>query len=375
MLPGLLVLPSAPIPAPHAADAEALAVHRVLPMTPVEPAALPPRRILLTGASSGIGQQAAVQLRRAGHGLTLPCRDQPTADATRERLDQAAASGAAVETPVCDLADLDSVERCAAALRRQGQPIDTLVLNAGLQYSGAAEPRRSCQGHELTFAVNHLAHQALTQLLLPLLDRGRAARVVVTASEVHDPATPGGRVGKPAGLGDLAGLRPGAASAMVDGGLPFDADKAYKDSKLCNLLFARELERRLRQRGTPMPVLAWSPGLVIPRSSGGFFRYSRRHNEPGQRLFALLARDLLRITATPEQAGALLAGLCTDPVHDGEGFSYRSNRVRGPGRLCFQEAQPSSEARDGTLAGALWIRSAELAGLPPDLPSPCVTPG
>ncbi len=339
-------------------------------MTPPQSSAPPPRRILITGASSGIGHQAALQLLRAGHRLTLPCRDGATAEATRQRLAPEAGSGPSAVVPVCDLADLASVERFAAGLLNQGEPIDTLVLNAGLQYTGAAEPRRSVQGHELTFAVNHLAHQALAQRLLPLLDRGQDPRVVVTASEVHDPTASGGRVGKPAGLGDLAGLRPGAAVALVDGSLPFDADKAYKDSKLCNLLFARELERLLRVRGTPMPVLAWSPGLVIPRSRGGFFRYSRRHNEIGQRLFALLARDLLHITETPEQAGALLAGLAADPAHHGEGFSYRTNRVQGPGRLRFETAEPSAEARNDNLAGKLWARSAELAGLPADLPPP-----
>jgi protochlorophyllide reductase len=321
------------------------------------------RRILLTGASSGIGHQAALQLCRAGHHLTLPCRDSATAEATRQRLDAEAGSGPTPEVPLCDLADLTSVERCANELLCRGEPIDALVLNAGLQTTGAPEPLASAQGYELTIAVNHLAHQALAQRLLPLLDRGLAPRVVVTASEVHDPAAPGGRVGQPAGLGDLAGLKAGAGFAMVNGQARFDADKAYKDSKLCNLLFARELERRLRLRGTPMPVLAWSPGLVIPRSSGGFFRYSRRHNEWGQRLFALVARDLLRITATPQQAGALLAGLATDPAYDAAGFSYRSNRVQGPARLRFELAEPSREARDDTLARHLWAITAELVGI------------
>jgi len=337
--------------------------------SPANPA-VQPRRILLTGASSGIGYQAALRLRRAGHSLTLPCRDPATAEATLERLDREAGSGPGALAPVCDLADLASVERCAAELLRRGEPIDTLGLNAGLQTTGEREPRRSAQGYELTIAVNHLGHQALAQRLLPLLDGGQDPRVVVTASEVHDPSAPGGRVGRPAGLGHLEGLRSGAGFSLVEGPSRFDAEKAYKDSKLCNLLFARELERRLRLRGTPMAVLAWSPGLVIPRSSGGFFRYSRRHNELGQRLFALLARDLLHITATPEQAGELLAGLATSPAHGDEGFRYWSNRVAGPARLCFEAAEPSAEARDDTLARALWYISAELAGLPADLPPP-----
>jgi protochlorophyllide reductase len=328
-----------------------------------------PLHILLTGASSGIGAQAALRLGHLGHRLTLPCRDAVTAASTLERLTAAGCPTGSCSAPICDLADLESVKRCASDLLAQGELIDSLVLNAGLQYSGAPAPRRSAQGFELTLAVNHLAHQALAQRLLPLLEGSSAPRVVVTASEVHDPASSGGRVGPPAGLGRLAGLRPDSPCGMVDGQGPFNAEKAYKDSKLCNLLFARELARRLDLWGTPMPVLAWSPGLVIPRGSGGFFRDSQRLNPWGQRLFALVARDLLRLTASPEQAGRLLADLASAPLLPGEdpGFQYRSNRVLGPGQLCFELAQPSAEACDDALALELWERSAALVGLGPDL--------
>jgi protochlorophyllide reductase len=312
------------------------------------------RRILLTGGSSGIGFEAATLLLKAGHHLTLPCRDATTAAALRERL------GGRIETPICDLADLSSIDRCAASLLAKGEPIDTLVLNAGLQYSGGTEPRWSAQGFELTMAVNHLGHQALLQQLLPLLLRGTAPRLVVTASEVHDPSTAGGKVGLPAGLGDLAGLRQGPGAPMLDGNSSFNAEKAYKDSKLCNLLMAREVERRLREQGTPLTVFAWSPGLVIPRSDGGFFRYSRSHNPLGQALFALVARDLLRLSETPERAGTLLAGLASTSPPQASGFQYWSNRVLGPGRLRFEASQPSADACSDTLARQLWDLSAQI---------------
>ena len=314
------------------------------------------RHILLTGGSSGIGFQAAALLLQDGHSLTLPCRDAATAAGLSERL------GSRASTPVCDLADLSSVECCAQSLLAEGEPIDTLVLNAGLQYSGWAEPRWSSQGFELTIAVNHLAHQALLQQLLPLLVQGTAARLVVTASEVHDPSSAGGKVGQPAGLGGLAGLRQGPGAPMLDGSASFNAEKAYKDSKLCNLLMARELERQLREQGRPLPVLAWSPGLVIPRSKDGFFRHSRSHNPGAQALFALVARDLLRLTETPQRAGALLAGLATGLVpqarSESSGFQYWSNRVLAPGRLRFEPGQPSSEACSDVLARQLWDLSA-----------------
>ena len=315
------------------------------------------RHILLTGGSSGIGFQAAALLLQDGHRLTLPCRDAATAAGLRQRL------GSRVSTPVCDLADLSSIESCAKSLLAEGMPIDTLVLNAGLQYSGGAEPRWSAQGFELTIAVNHLAHQALLQQMLPLLMRSTAPALVVTASEVHDPTSAGGKVGMPAGLGDLAGLRQGPGAPMLDGSASFNAEKAYKDSKLCNLLMAREVDRQLREQGTPLPVLAWSPGLVIPRSKDGFFRYSRSHNPVAQALFALVARDLLRITETPQRAGALLAGLATGLTPqsrpESSGFQYWSNRVVGPGRLSFEAGQPSAEACSDALARQLWDLSSQ----------------
>ncbi|MEX0588630.1 MAG: SDR family NAD(P)-dependent oxidoreductase [Cyanobium sp.] len=319
------------------------------------------RHILLTGGSSGIGFEAAALLLQAGHRLTLPCRDATAAAGLRQRL-----SGQ-LETPVCDLADLDSIGRCVTSLLAGGEPIDTLALNAGMQYSGAAEPRWSIQGFELTIAVNHLGHQALLLHLLPLLQQSTAPRLVVTASEVHDPSTAGGKVGLPAGLGDLAGLRQGPGAPMLDGSSSFNAEKAYKDSKLCNLLMARELERRMREQGTPLPVLAWSPGLVIPRGNGGFFRDSRSHNPAGQALFALVARDLLRLTETPQRAGALLANLATGSTPESSpesspgssSFQYWSNRLKGPGRLRFEASQPSAEACSDALAEQLWELSAQ----------------
>ncbi len=323
------------------------------------------RRILLTGASSGIGFEAAVRLRQAGHRLVLPCRDDATAGATLRRLRERVADGSEPSAPVADLADLKSVERCAAELLAKGEPIDVLVLNAGLQYAGATEPRRSAQGVELTFAVNHLAHMVLAERLLPLLVAGQAPRLVVTASEVHDPATGGGRVGRPAGLGNLEGLKSGPGFAMVDGLSRFDAEKAYKDSKLCNLLFAREFERRAREQDTPLTVIAWSPGLVIPRDRGGFFRFSRTHNEWGQRLFAFVARDLLRLSESVEDAGALLAGLATDPAENAPGFRYRANRVIAPGRHRLEAASPSPEACDDARARTLWDLSEGLIGPAP----------
>ena len=310
-----------------------------------------PRRLLLTGASSGIGLEAAKQMAARGHALTIVCRNQARADHTLKAL-----SGAA-QTLICDLADLDAVRATTAQLLEKGVPLDALVLNAGLQYTGERQPRWSAQGIELTFAVNQLAHQVMATALLPLLMAASRPRVVITASEVHNPASGGGRVGKPAGLGDLSGLDRGVGAPMLDGSAVFDGDKAYKDSKLCNVLLARELNRKLA--GT-IPVMAWSPGLVIARDSGGFFRYSRQQNPLGMAAFAFVARDLLRLTESLPRAGALLAELCLDDALATPGFSYRSNQLLRPGVHRFEPVDTSAEAADLVKAKALWNGSEAL---------------
>ena len=213
------------------------------------------RRILITGASSGIGLEAAKLLLDRGDELTIVCRNTQRAELTRATLSES------VETCIADLADLASVAKAVEQLSRDRMPFDALVLNAGLQYAGHSSPRWSAQGIELTFAVNHLAH-----LLLATRLKEQTRAILITASEVHNPSSGGGRVGRPAGLGMLQGLRQGAGATMVDGESRFNADKAYKDSKLCNLLMALQIHRQRPE----MPVVAWSPGLVIPRTSGGF---------------------------------------------------------------------------------------------------------
>ena len=233
------------------------------------------------------------------------------------------------------------------------------MLNAGLQYSGSKQPQWSKQGFELTIAVNHLAHQALLEQLLPLLLLSKNPRLVITASEVHDPNSAGGKVGAPAGLADLNGLQQGAGALMIDGGNIFNAEKAYKDSKLCNLLMAQYIAHNHSTNSTPITVIAWSPGLVIPRSNEGFFRYSRKQNPIGQTIFAFIARDLLRICETTEGAGKLLANLATEKQLETTKFQYWCNRVIGLGKLEFKQTDPGQEASCLKLAEKLWQLSAK----------------
>ena len=319
-----------------------------------------PSHLLITGASSGIGLEAAKALAHDGHRLTLPCRSESRCDQTRAALLQSGADPKQLDCPVVDLADLNSVERGCQSWLAEAKPLDGLILNAGLQRAGTRQPCFSPQGLELTFAVNHLAHQLMVMRLLPLLEARPRARIVITASDVHNPNSGGGRVGKAAGLGSMQGLIDGAGFVMVDGDRRFDADKAYKDSKLCNLLMARALTRRLQMVHRNWPVIAWSPGLVIPKTREGFFRTSRQVNPMGLALFSLVARDLLRVTESLPKAGALLAALATEQDFAAAGFAYYSNHLIGLGRHRFEAMDTSAEGADDAKAEQLWQLSDDL---------------
>ena len=319
-----------------------------------------PQRILITGGSSGIGLEASKRLIQKGHQLTLLCRTEERCLETMKTLSAERAERASAEGLTINLQDLQSVETGCGTLLQKNEPIDTIILNAGIQNVGLKKPQFTKQTIEETFCVNHLAHQHIVMRLLPLLLKSKKPRLVITSSEVHNPMSGGGRVGKPATLGTLDGLRQHKQIAMINGQTIFDADKAYKDSKLCNILMARYLANKLKQKGKEIPVITWSPGLVIPKGSGGFFRTSRQHNPIGLALFSFVARDLLRLTETVEKAGALLADLADGSNDEQNGFQYISNQLISPGRHIFKKTETSQEGENEKLGEELWTLSKDL---------------
>jgi protochlorophyllide reductase len=162
-----------------------------------------------------------------------------------------------------DLADLDSVNRFASEVKRAKVPVDCLTCNAGVQFTDSKTPYRTKQGYELTVGTNHIGHFALATQLLDVLDKSDYARLVFVGSGVHNPEEPGGEVGSKATLGDMKGLAAGfvGENSMVDGG-PYDGDKAYKDSKLCNVAISLEFARRLQERGSKITCNVMNPGLI-----------------------------------------------------------------------------------------------------------------
>ena len=322
-----------------------------------------PLTIFITGGSSGIGFQAVLKLIALGHNIILPCKNIFRANEVLtllfNQLPFKLLNKGNIYTPIMDLSDLKSIDIFCSQFEKRDLEIDVLILNAGLQYTGSKTPRRSKQGIELTFAVNHLAHFYLTQKIFPYVKKSNNSKIIITSSEVHNPKSSGGRIGAKASLGNLSGLISGDRFEMIDGNL-FNADKAYKDSKLCNILFGRELSNRLKIKNISIPIIAWAPGLVISRDSQGFFRYSREYNQLGQILFAYLARDLFRITTSNEKAGFLLSDLVCNIEYNKPDFNYYSNKIISSGKFVFEKTKISDEAQIDGLSNKLWELSQSL---------------
>jgi len=352
VVPALAQLPPANAEAPDAGG------PRLTALTPATLALAKGMVCVVTGATAGVGLEAARNLVCNGAEVYVCGRTAEKANAAvADILDSTksqASPGKAMPMEL-DLASLASIRSFAASWKAaEHRPIDVLALNAGLALQSglkAEEALLSRDGLELTVATNHLGHFLLYNLLQDQL--GTHARVVVTASSVHDPAA--GDPGAQATLGDLSGFRqPRAVGLMVDGGA-YDSGKAYKDSKLCNVLFTLELARRLKQQGSMVTANCLSPGLIPSKT---FFR----NQSPGfADAFAFAARSVLRIAETTEFGGDALTFMALDPsLSDRSGLFYSAVP---PGQHVFTERTPSPEARDAEKAAELWRLSAAIVGV------------
>jgi NAD(P)-dependent dehydrogenase (short-subunit alcohol dehydrogenase family) len=296
------------------------------------------RTVLVTGASSGLGLRSAEALARAGATVLLGCRNAEKGAAARDRVN-AVASGPAAVLVALDLADLDSVRAAGREVAERVDRLDVLMNNAGVM----ALPRtNSAQGFETQFATNHLGHFALTAHLLPALRRAPAARVVTTSSLFHRVARPHWDT---------------AATARRYGKW-----RAYAQSKLANLLFTFELDRRARAAGLGLTSVAAHPGYAAthlqaagPEMTGSGFR--RSVSELGN-----------RIAAQSDAAGAL-PQLYAATMPDVTGGDYF-----GPGRWFELRGSPTrvratKAARNQAGARRLWDLSEQLTGVPFAVPA------
>lgn len=287
------------------------------------------KTMIVTGSNTGIGFEVAMVLASRGARVLLACRSKDKAEEAMRRIG-AAVSGADLAFLPLDQADLGSV-RAAAELAAKELRIDVLINNAGVMIPPLT---RTAQGFELQFGVNHLGTFALTGLMLPKLAETPGSRVVVTASIAHK-----------RGAIDFANL---------DAAKGYSRGKFYAQSKLANLMFMFELDRRLRAVGSPVSAMACHPGV----SASELMRHI-----PGGTVFAPLMGLVLN-TAAQGAWPALQAA--TDPRAQGGGYygSQGMREMRGPSG----PARRAPQASDIAVAGRLWDVSVEMTGIDPGFP-------
>ena len=314
--------------------------------------------VLITGTTSGVGLNAAKALADRGWHVVTANRDPVRAAAAAETL--GIPHGQLTHLRI-DLGDLDSVrvgvETLVASL---GRPLDALVINAAVYKPRLKAPERSPQGYEISMATNHLGHFLLIQLLLPDLQRSThpSRRLVVLGTVTANSKELGGKIPipAPADMGDLAGFKAGfkAPIAMADG-KPFKPGKAYKDSKLCNMITTQELHRRLHA-STGLVFSSLYPGCVADTP---LFR-----NAPKafQKIFPWFQKNITGGYVSQALAGERVAQVVADPAFAASGVHWSwGNRQKQGGKQFSQEL--SDKASNPGTAQGVWDESMKLVGL------------
>ncbi|MBB5953434.1 NAD(P)-dependent dehydrogenase (short-subunit alcohol dehydrogenase family) [Saccharothrix tamanrassetensis] len=298
------------------------------------------RTVVVTGTTSGLGRALAAVLARAGARVLMTARDAERGAAAVEQVRAGIDGPGSAELVLLDLADLASVHTAATDIReRTGDRVDVLVNNAAVSL-GPHE--RTRDGFELQIGTNHLGPAALTWLLMPALRTAglpeRPARVVTTSSLGH-------RTG---GL-DLTDLHWERRR--------YSPTRAYGASKLANLLFAAELDRRLRGTGDSVLSIAAHPGLTASELLNNALA---RSNTRGARMLVLPDRYLSQPVAAGIQPQLLAA---TGPVRGGDYLGPTGPfEIRGPAG----PARRTATARNPELARELWQLTAFVTGITPD---------
>lgn len=286
------------------------------------------RTVVITGGNSGIGLEAAKVLAWKGARVIIACRDETRAAAAASEIFKSHAQ-ARVETAALNLASLGSVKACAEDLGRRCERLDVLINNAGVM----AIPRRDTEdGFETQFGTNHLGHFALTALLFPQMGSTPGARVVNVASLAHH-----------FGFINFFNLY---------GQLYYDPFFAYAQSKLANLLFTYELDRRCRAAGVDVTAVACHPGISATNLG---YAGPRMLNWPlGETLI-----KMFNSIGTQSAADGALPTLYAGFAPDVKGGDYIGPDGIGEMRGHPRKVQSSFLSRSESVARQLWGVSEE----------------
>ena len=317
----------------------------------------PQSTVAITGASSGVGLQSAKALAEKGWHVVMACRNLSKAEKAAQAVGIPQDSYTIIHL---DLASLESVRQFVKDFRATGRSLDALVCNAAVYMPLLKEPLRSADGYELNVATNHLGHFLLCNLMLEDLKHSSSSqpRLVILGTVTANPKELGGKIPIPAppDLGDLKGFKEGfkAPISMIDG-KKFKPGKAYKDSKLCNVLTMRELHQRYRQ-STGIVFSSLYPGCVATTA------LFRNHYPLFQKLFPLFQKYITGGFVSEEEAGRRVAAVVADSEYNQSGVYWSWGNRQKKGRKAFIQ-EVSDEASDDRKAKLLWELSEKLVGL------------
>ncbi|KAJ0267138.1 Protochlorophyllide reductase A [Hirschfeldia incana] len=310
--------------------------------------------VVVTGASSGLGLATAKALAETGKWhVIMACRDFLKADRAAKSAGMPKDSYTVMHL---DLASLDSVRQFVDNFRRAEMPLDVLVCNAAIYQPTANKPTFTAEGFELSVGTNHLGHFLLSRLLIDDLKNSDypSKRLIIVGSITGNTNTLAGNVTPKANLGDLRGLASGLnglnSSAMIDGG-DFNGAKAYKDSKICNMLTMQEFHRRFHEE-TGITFASLYPGCI---ATTGLFR---EHIPLFRSLFPPFQKYITKGYVSEAEAGKRLAQVVGDPNLTKSGVYWSWNKTSAS-----FENQLSQEASDVEKARRVWEVSEKLVGL------------
>lgn len=312
--------------------------------------------VVITGASSGVGLYAAKAMVKRGWHVVMACRDVAKAETAAKEVGMSSDTYSIMHI---DLGSLESVRQFVRDFRASGKSLDALVCNAAVYLPLLKQPMRSPEGFELSVATNHFGHFLLCNLLLEDLKASSASdrRLIILGTVTANSKELGGKIPipAPADLGDLQGLAAGfkAPIAMIDG-KPFKAGKAYKDSKLCNMMTSRELHRRYHD-STGIVFNTLYPGCVADtplfRNSYPLF----------QKIFPWFQKNITGGYVTQELAGERVAQVVADPEFKQSGVHWSWGNRQKKGRQSF--VQELSDKASDDKAVKMWELSANLVGI------------
>jgi protochlorophyllide reductase len=257
-----------------------------------------------------------------------------------------------------DLGDLDSVRRFVREFSASSRTLNTLLCNAAIYMPLIKEPLWSPEGYELTMTTNHLGHFLLCNLMLDEFKKSTAndKRIVILGTVTHNPDEPGGKVYPRPDLGNFEGFEAGFKDpvTMADG-KKFEPVKAYKDSKVCNVLTMRELHRRYHD-STGITFTSLYPGCVADTP------LFRNHYPLFQKLFPLFQKYITKGYVSQELSGERVAAVMADPEYRQSGAYFSWGNRQKEGRKSFVQ-KVSPQARDDAKGERMWDLSAKLVGL------------